>query len=68
MTKHTWPRLHLYVLDFTRMLSGMRSETGMSEADASELSDIGWHWEKVPDDIYEDVRFIAASLGVTGSD
>jgi hypothetical protein len=50
------------------MLSGMRSETGMSEADASELSDIGWHWEKVPDDIYEDVRFIAASLGVTGSD
>jgi hypothetical protein len=36
----------LYVLDFSRMLAFMGSETGTAQVDTSELNEIAWHWEK----------------------
>jgi len=53
----------LYVLDFTRMLRRMGSETELTQIEAAELEDIGWHWEKAYTIRHEGDAYIAARLG-----
>jgi len=63
MRKDTCTQLYLYALDITRMLDLMGSETAMTRADASELNDIMWNWEKAYDIRYDDTTYIASRLG-----
>jgi hypothetical protein len=53
----------LYALDFTRMLVRMASETGLTRADATELNDIVWHWEKAYGITYDGAAYSAARIG-----
>jgi hypothetical protein len=45
------------------MLIGMGSETGLTEADTSELSDIGWHWERAYTVSHDGNVYAAARIG-----
>jgi hypothetical protein len=63
MTMHTCTRLHLYALDFTRMLAVMGFETGTTEVSASELSEIAWHWEKAYKVSNDGGVYVAARIG-----
>jgi hypothetical protein len=45
------------------MLTAMGAETEMTETDASELSDIGWHWEKAYNVSNDGSVYTAARIG-----
>jgi hypothetical protein len=45
------------------MLAGMASETGLTQADAAELEDIGWHWEKAYAVNRDGDTYVAARIG-----
>jgi hypothetical protein len=53
----------LYALDFTRMLIGMGSETELTRAEAAELEDIGWHWEKAYEIARNGHGYVAVRIG-----
>lgn len=45
------------------MLGVMGSETGTTQVDAAELSDIAWHWEKAYKVSHDGLVYAAARIG-----